>query len=94
MTVVPLPTSVHTSSSERAAVPDHLADVLGIDRRKTAPDVMTVPELADFLRLTEGTTYQYLREGVIPATRAGRRWIISRQRIERWINGITETEEA
>ena len=93
MTVVSLPTGVHVSSSGRPAIPAHLADVLGIDRRQTAPDVMTVPELASFLRLTEGTTYQYLREGVIPATRAGRRWIISRQRIERWINGIAETEE-
>jgi excisionase family DNA binding protein len=85
---------VHTSSPERPAVPAHLADVLGIDRRQIAPDVMTVPELAEFLRLTEGTTYQYLREGVIPATRAGRRGIISRRRIEHWINGITGTEEA
>lgn len=57
------------------------------------PATLTVPELAAYLKLPVGTTYQYLRQGVIPARRAGRRWIISRTRIDRWMDEITEHPE-
>lgn len=57
------------------------------------PLTYTVPELADRLRLTVGTTYQYLRQGIIPAHRAGRRWIISRERIARWLEEVGEVPQ-
>lgn len=73
---------------ESPPVPRHLARVLGIEDHE--PATFTVPELAEHLNLSLSTTYQYLRQGVIPARRAGRRWIISRLRIARWLDEVTE----
>ncbi len=47
----------------------------------------TVGELARALRLSRTLTYASLRDGTIPAERAGRRWVISRRRIQRWLDG-------
>jgi excisionase family DNA binding protein len=48
-------------------------------------DVMSVRELAAYLSLGLNTTYENLRSGVIPGTRVGRRWIVSRKRISAWL---------
>lgn len=47
----------------------------------------TVDELAEALRLSRGLTYAMLQDGTIPAERAGRRWIISRRRVQAWLDG-------
>ncbi len=65
--------------------------VVPIGRRAGAdhaepPVTFTVPELAAYLRLSLGSTYQYLQAGDIPARRSGRRWIISRRRIDAWLD--------
>lgn len=52
------------------------------------PDVLTVPELAAFLRLSLASTYTYLRDGSIPVgERIGRRWIVPRARLDAWLAG-------
>jgi excisionase family DNA binding protein len=48
----------------------------------------TVDEVAYLLSLSRGITYQYIREGVIPAERVGRRWVISRKRLHAWVDGL------
>jgi excisionase family DNA binding protein len=47
----------------------------------------TVDELAELLALSRGLTYASLRDGTIPAERVGRRWIISRRRVQAWLDG-------
>jgi excisionase family DNA binding protein len=47
----------------------------------------TVEEVARLLNLSRGMTYQYVREGVIPAERIGRRWLIPRKRLHAWLDG-------
>lgn len=47
----------------------------------------TVDEVAYLLNLSRGIAYQYVRDGVIPAERVGRRWLISRKRLHAWIDG-------
>jgi len=59
----------------------------------TAPAVLTVPEVADYLRLSLASTYTYLRNGTIPAERIGRRWIISRARLVAWLDSTGESGE-
>lgn len=85
MTVVPI---TQSTAGGRPEVPGHLARVLNIADHD--PGTFTVPELAAHLKLSVGTTYEYLRRGAIPARRVGRRWIISRRRIARWLEEITE----
>jgi excisionase family DNA binding protein len=64
--------------------------------RRTRPpspepsDVLTVAETARLLRLSLNTTYAYLADGVIPGQRVGRRWIISRARLDAWLAGADE----
>jgi excisionase family DNA binding protein len=47
----------------------------------------TVDELAELLALSRGLTYASLRDGTIPAERVGRRWVISRRRVQAWLDG-------
>src|ERR1700758_1871269 len=39
----------------------------------------TVDEVAVLLDLSRGNAYRYVREGVIPAKRVGRRWMVPRK---------------
>lgn len=48
----------------------------------------TVDQVAYLLDLSRGVAYQYVREGVIPAERIGRRWVIPRRRFHAWLDGL------
>ena len=50
----------------------------------------TVDEVAYLLSLSRGITYQYVRDGVIPAERLGRRWLVPRKRFHAWLDGQKE----
>jgi excisionase family DNA binding protein len=50
----------------------------------------TVDEAAYLLNLSRGLAYQYVREGVIPAQRIGRRWVIPRRRFHAWLDGLQD----
>ena len=50
----------------------------------------TVDEVARLLNLSRGITYQYVRDGVIPAERIGRRWLVPRKRLHDWLDGRRE----
>ena len=63
------------------------ADAATID---TARLTYTVDEVARLLNLSRGITYQYIRAGLIPAERIGRRWLIPRKRLHDWLDGRGE----
>ncbi len=48
------------------------------------PRVLTVRELAGYLRIHQGTVYRLLREQKLPAFRVGSDWRFNREEIERW----------
>jgi excisionase family DNA binding protein len=48
----------------------------------------TVDEVAFLLNVSRGIAYQYVREGVIPAERIGRRWVIPRGWLHAWLDGV------
>jgi excisionase family DNA binding protein len=54
----------------------------------------TVTEVAYLLNLSRGLAYQYVREGVIPAERIGRRWVVPRGRFHTWLDGLSRVEGA
>jgi excisionase family DNA binding protein len=56
----------------------------------TARLTYTVDEVARLLNLSRGVTYQYVRDGVIPAERIGRRWLVPRKRLHAWLDGGAE----
>ncbi len=47
--------------------------------------VLTVAEAAALLRIGRGQAYDLVRQGVIPAVRLGRRIVVPRAALERWL---------
>jgi len=52
------------------------------------PRALTVEEAARVLRVSPGVVYGMVRSGVLPHRRAGRRILISRQRLQEWLNCV------
>jgi excisionase family DNA binding protein len=50
------------------------------------PAVMTPPQAAIMLAISEKTLIKMASSGQIPSFRAGRLWRFSTQKIERWLN--------
>ena len=50
------------------------------------PTVMTVREVAGYLRVHEMTIYRMARLGEIPAYKVGNRWRFNRHGIEEWLS--------
>ena len=48
------------------------------------PQVMTVEEVAEYLRLNEMTVYKLAQEGKIPALKIGRIWRFRKDLIDEW----------
>lgn len=48
-------------------------------------EIMTLPEVADYLRVTERTIYDWAQKGKIPAVKLGSAWRFKRSEIERWM---------
>lgn len=51
----------------------------------TLPQVLTVEDIAEYLRVQEKTVRSYLREGRIPALQVGGRWRVEREAFRRWL---------
>jgi PTS system nitrogen regulatory IIA component len=52
----------------------------------TMHDIMTVEEVADYLRVSERTVYEWAQHGQIPAGKLGTAWRFKRREIERWVD--------
>jgi len=48
-------------------------------------ELMTVEEVADYLRVTKKTIYRLLRQGKIPATKVGHQWRFDKNSIDEWL---------
>jgi len=59
---------------------------------KKTPDVMTLDEVADYLRIPRSTVYKLDREGRIPGQKIGRQWRFRRAVVEHWL-GDTESQQ-
>jgi excisionase family DNA binding protein len=49
------------------------------------PDMLTISEVAKYLKLHELTVRRLAREGELPAFKVGRQWRIKRNLLEAWI---------
>ena len=55
-------------------------------------DIMTIREVAGYLKLTEKTAYRLVAEGKIPGFKVGGSWRFRRSEIERWIDAQSKNE--
>jgi excisionase family DNA binding protein len=48
-------------------------------------EIMTVSEVADYLKISEVTTYKFVQEGKIPGFKIGRHWRVKRSDLTEFI---------
>ena len=48
-------------------------------------DIMTVKELADYLKIAEKTAYRFASEGKVPGFKVGSAWRFKKEEIDAWI---------
>ena len=51
------------------------------------PAVMTVEEVAEYLRIPRGSIYKLAQRGGIPCQKVGRHWRFHREHLEGWLQG-------
>ena len=49
-------------------------------------DILTLREVADYLKVTERTLYRLVQDGKLPAFKVGNSWRFRREDLERWIS--------
>ena len=54
----------------------------------TTPEILTVPEMADYLRIHKLTLYKYIKAGRIPVFKIGSDYRFMRSAIEAWIKSL------
>ena len=61
---------------------------------KQVPDVLTLNEVAEYLRIPRSTAYKLAQEGKIPGQKVGRHWRFRRTVVERWLGDELASTEA
>lgn len=59
----------------------------------THDDILTIPEVADLLRIAEKTVYALAQKGELPAFKVGGQWRFSRGAIQIWIEERTRAAQ-
>jgi excisionase family DNA binding protein len=55
--------------------------------RRMHETVMTIDDLAAYLKLSKSTLYKLCAEGKVPGQKVGRHWRFHRAVIEKWLTG-------
>lgn len=55
-------------------------------------EIMTVSQVAEYLQLSEMTTYKLVQEGKIPAFKIGRHWRVKRDDLDELIERLKKGE--
>ncbi len=55
-------------------------------------EVLTIDELATYLRISKSTAYKLVREGHIPSQKVGRHWRFRKEAIDRWLDDTRPAE--
>jgi len=53
---------------------------------ETIGEVLTIQELAVYLKISKSTIYKLVREGKIPSQKIGRHWRFRKEAIDRWLD--------
>lgn len=48
-------------------------------------NVMTIEELADYLKIPKSTLYKLAQEGRVPSQKVGRHWRFHREAVDHWL---------
>lgn len=56
------------------------------------PDVMTIEETAQYLRIAKSSLYKLAQEAKIPCQKVGRHWRFRKETIDRWLEENCKNE--
>jgi len=54
-----------------------------------AGEILTIEELASYLKIPKSTLYKLVREGKVPSQKIGRHWRFRKQAIDNWLEHRT-----
>lgn len=57
-------------------------------------DVLTIAELAAYVKVSKSTLYKLVREGKVPCQKVGRHWRFRKEAIDRWLEQKETTSES
>ena len=49
------------------------------------PEIMTIGETAEYLRISQSSLYKLAQDGRIPCQKVGRHWRFRKEAIDRWL---------
>lgn len=55
-------------------------------------EIMTVSDVAEYLKISEMTTYKFVQDGKIPAFKVGRHWRVKRSDLSQFIEKLKRGE--
>lgn len=56
------------------------------DSHRPGNEILTIEEVAEYLRLTPQTIYKWAQERRIPAVKLGKEWRFRRSVLDRWLD--------
>lgn len=62
-------------------------------RPKEPDSIMTIEEVAVYLKIPKSTVYILAQEGNIPSQKVGRHWRFHKEAIDRWISDSQNTSK-
>jgi excisionase family DNA binding protein len=65
-----------------------------MNEEKIAQEVLTVGDIAGYLRVSEATVWRWCNSGKLPAFRIGRSWRMRRSDLERYIEQVVAEPDA
>ena len=60
---------------------------------ETRPTIMTLDEVAKYLRIHKSTVYRMTKEGKIPAIKIGNQWRFKKNKIDEWLSKQGDRKE-
>ena len=61
------------------------------ESRLSMEKLLTLPELADYLRMSKEKLYRMAKHGKIPASKLGGSWRFKKTRVDSWVDQMENT---
>ena len=58
------------------------------------PAIMTVKEVAEYLRMSEAKVYRLVKQGVLPVVRIGKSWRFRKDLLDEWLRDCSSDAQA
>ena len=88
---------VRRNTMQRLIVPESsriFSSLAPPERVQMNTEIMTIKEVAEYLKLTEKTAYRLAAEGKVPGFKVGGSWRFTRREIDAWIAKQLKQQES